>query len=67
MYINIDNYGLRVYVNMHNENGSFEIPKYIPIDALTMMLFLALFRFNNDMLRRTEIIELKICKIIFGV
>ena len=35
MYINIDNYGLRVYVNMHNENGSFEMPKYIPIDALT--------------------------------
>jgi uncharacterized protein with GYD domain len=35
VYIDIDNYYLRVYVNMHNKNGGFEMPIYILISTLT--------------------------------
>ena len=35
LYIDIDNYCLRVYVNMHNKNGGFEMPIYILISTLT--------------------------------
>jgi uncharacterized protein with GYD domain len=34
-YIDIDNYRLRVYVNMHRKNGGFEMPIYILISTLT--------------------------------
>jgi uncharacterized protein with GYD domain len=35
LYIDIDNYWLRVYVNMYHKNGGFEMPIYILISTLT--------------------------------